>query len=116
MAALPPSLLKSRRLTPFRRKYSWTSWFVSSSHMIVSRNIDWGEFYSIILADLIVLDQNPLDDIRYTNTVRYVIKNSELFDGDDLDMIWREEKPLPPFSLPGFRTAHRDRAASVRGE
>jgi len=47
------------------------------------------------LADLIVLDRNPLDDIRNTNTIRYVVKNGEIFEGDTLDQIWPEEKPLP---------------------
>lgn len=47
------------------------------------------------LADLIVLDANPLDDIRRTNTIRYVMKNGELFDGDTLDQVWPEAKKLP---------------------
>lgn len=46
------------------------------------------------LADLIVLDQNPLRDIRHTNTVRFVMKNGELFDGDTLDQIWPKQKKL----------------------
>ncbi len=47
------------------------------------------------LADLLVLDANPLDDVRNTNTIRYVMKNGELFEGDTLDQIWPEVKPLP---------------------
>ena len=49
------------------------------------------------LADLVVLDRNPLQDIRNTNTVRYVMKNGELFDGTTLDQIWPAQKPLPKF-------------------
>ncbi len=52
------------------------------------------------LADLIVLNANPLDDIRNTNTIRYVMKNGELFDGDTMDMLWPETRPLP---APRFR-------------
>jgi cytosine/adenosine deaminase-related metal-dependent hydrolase len=37
------------------------------------------------LADLIVLVENPLEDIRNTNTIKYVMKNGELFDGDTLE-------------------------------
>ncbi len=48
------------------------------------------------LADLVVLDENPLEDIRNTNTVRYVVKNGEVFEGSTLDRIWPEEKKLPP--------------------
>ncbi|HXG86961.1 MAG TPA: amidohydrolase family protein [Vicinamibacterales bacterium] len=47
------------------------------------------------LADLIVLDKNPLDNIRHTNSIRYVMKNGELYEGDTLNMVWPEQKPLP---------------------
>ena len=40
------------------------------------------------LADLIVLDANPLDDIRNTNTIRYVMKNGRLYDGETLDEVY----------------------------
>ena len=46
------------------------------------------------LADLIVLDQDPLKDIRNTNTIRYVMKNGELYEGDTLDQIWPKQKKL----------------------
>ena len=49
------------------------------------------------LADLVVLDRNPLQDIRNTNSVRYVMKNGELFEGETLDQIWPVEKKLPKF-------------------
>ena len=47
------------------------------------------------LADLIVLDRNPLENIRHTNSVRYVMKNGELYEGDTLNMVWPQQKPLP---------------------
>jgi Tol biopolymer transport system component len=47
------------------------------------------------LADLIVLNKDPLADIRNTNTIRYVMKNGELFEGDTLNQIWPQQKPLP---------------------
>jgi Tol biopolymer transport system component/imidazolonepropionase-like amidohydrolase len=40
------------------------------------------------LADLVVLEQNPLDNIRNSNTIRYVMKNGRLYDGDTLDEVW----------------------------
>ncbi len=46
------------------------------------------------LGDLIVLDQNPLTDIRNTNTIRYVMKNGELYEGDSLDQVWPVQKKL----------------------
>ena len=48
------------------------------------------------LADLVVLNQNPLDDIHNTNTIQYVMKNGELFQGDTLNEIYPVEKPLAP--------------------
>ncbi len=47
------------------------------------------------LADLQILDRNPLDDIRNTNTIRSVMKNGRLYDGNTLDEIWPRAKPLP---------------------
>ncbi len=47
------------------------------------------------LADLVVLDKNPLENIRNTNSVRYVMKNGELYEGDTLNMVWPQQKPLP---------------------
>jgi Tol biopolymer transport system component/imidazolonepropionase-like amidohydrolase len=47
------------------------------------------------LADLLVLDRNPLDNIKHTNSIRYVMKNGEIYEGDTLNTIWPEQKPLP---------------------
>ena len=48
------------------------------------------------LADLVVLNKNPLDDLRNTTAIRYVMKNGELLDGNTLDEVWPEKKSLPP--------------------
>jgi Tol biopolymer transport system component len=48
------------------------------------------------LADLQVLDRNPLLDIHNTNSVRYVMKNGRLYDGNTLDEVWPRVKALPP--------------------
>ncbi len=50
------------------------------------------------LADLVILDENPLEDIRHTNTIAYVMKNGRLYDGDTLDEIWPEQRKLPSYS------------------
>ena len=47
------------------------------------------------MADLLVLDKNPLENIRNTNSIRYVMKNGELYEADTLNMIWPQQKPLP---------------------
>ena len=50
------------------------------------------------LADLVILDENPLEDIRNTNTIAYVMMNGRLYDGDTLDEVWPDQKKLPSYS------------------
>ncbi|HXQ77767.1 MAG TPA: amidohydrolase family protein, partial [Gemmatimonadaceae bacterium] len=45
-------------------------------------------------ADLQVLDANPLDDIKNTNTVHYVMKNGRLYDGNTLAEIWPRQRDV----------------------
>ncbi|RNL68636.1 hypothetical protein ED312_22980 [Sinomicrobium pectinilyticum] len=40
------------------------------------------------IADILVLDKNPLEDIRKTLSVRYVIKNGIVYDSKTLHVIW----------------------------
>ena len=49
------------------------------------------------LADLVILDANPLDDIRNSNTVSRVMMNGRLYDGATLDQIWPEQVTAGPF-------------------
>ncbi|WP_256012599.1 amidohydrolase family protein [Desertivirga xinjiangensis] len=44
------------------------------------------------LADLIVLDENPLEDIRNTEKIRYVMQNGRLFDGETMNETGNLEK------------------------
>jgi hypothetical protein len=46
-----------------------------------------------------VLDANPLENIRHTNTVRMVMKNGRLYDGDTLDELWPRQRKMAP--VPG---------------
>jgi imidazolonepropionase-like amidohydrolase len=47
------------------------------------------------LADLVILDANPLDNIRNTNTVYQVMMNGRLYDGDTLDELWPRQRSAP---------------------
>ena len=49
------------------------------------------------LADLLVLDSNPLDDIRNTMDIRYVLKGGVVYMGDTLDEIWPNDTPFGPY-------------------
>jgi hypothetical protein len=46
-------------------------------------------------ADLLVLDKDPLENIRNTNTIGMVMVNGRLFDGNTLDQIYPLQKPMP---------------------
>jgi imidazolonepropionase-like amidohydrolase/Tol biopolymer transport system component len=48
------------------------------------------------LADLIVLDANPLQQIRNTIKIDRVIRNGFVYDGNTLDEVWPNHAKLPP--------------------
>jgi adenine deaminase len=45
------------------------------------------------LADLIVLNDNPLDDIHNSQKIKYVMANGRLYDADSMNEIGNREKP-----------------------
>lgn len=58
------------------------------------------------LADLVILDQNPLDNIRHSNSIRYVMKNGRLYEGDTLDEMHPTKQELGRFWWQDFAPAN----------
>lgn len=61
------------------------------------------------IADLVILDRNPLENIRNTNSIQMVMKNGRLYKGETLDEVYPRQQKLPsldfeseaPVGLPG---------------
>jgi len=47
------------------------------------------------LADLVVMDRNPLDDITHTNSISRVMVNGTLYNANTLAQQWPQKKNLP---------------------
>jgi hypothetical protein len=45
------------------------------------------------LADLVVLNRNPLDNIRFTTDIAFVMKGGKLYRGETLDEVWPRRRP-----------------------
>ena len=89
--------------------YHWELWAIQSGGLsehdalrvatalgaeAIGLDADLGSIAPGKLADLVVLDADPRDDIRNTNRIRYVMKNGRLYDAETLDETWPRARPL----------------------
>lgn len=72
---------------------------IASAHgaYFIGRSADLGSIEVGKLADLIVLNSNPLDNIRNTMDIRYVMKGGVLYDDDTLDEVWPRQRKYGPY-------------------
>jgi len=60
---------------------------------------DLGSIENGKLADFVVMDRNPLDDIENARAIRYVVKNGTIYEGETMDEVWPESVPCPKFTF-----------------
>ena len=61
------------------------------------------------MADLVVFDRNPLDDLHNTMAIKYVMKNGRLYDATNLDEVYPRQVKGAPFPWNEDESPTRDK-------
>ena len=64
------------------------------------------------LADLVILNSNPLDDLRNTRDISLVMKNGRLWEAETLNTVWPEQRTQRSFL---WQDTRPDAAAGIPG-
>ena len=67
---------------------------------------DIGSIEAGKLADLLIVDGNPLEDIRVTDDIAYVVLNGRIYEGGTLAEKVTGERKLAPFYWSGANESH----------
>jgi len=89
--------------------YHWELWSMGSGGMTnhdvlraatifgaeaIGMGQDLGTLEAGKFADILVMDRDPLTDLRNSSSLRYVMKNGRLYDANTLDEVWPRQVPL----------------------
>jgi hypothetical protein len=62
----------------------------------IGRDAEFGSIEPGKFADLLILEKNPLADIKNTLAIEDVMKNGRLYEGNTLNELWPRQQVLPP--------------------